>query len=120
MVMPVRDALSSRPGTGPLNATAVAYVASLIVKTGPGWLYGLTGYNSKNAAQWIQVFDAPNVPADGSIPKIIFAVATIANFSIDFGLRGRHFTNGIVVVNSSTGPTLTIGSADVWFDAQYS
>jgi hypothetical protein len=36
-----------------------------------------------------------------------------------FGLPPRFFNNGIVVANSSTSATLTIGAADCWFDCQY-
>ncbi len=104
---------------GPLNSTSVAYEASRIVKPASGIVYGLSGYNSKGSAQWIQIHDAAALPANGAIPKVIITVPTISNFSILFGPQGRRFFNGIVVVNSSTGPTLTIGSADVWFDVQY-
>lgn len=101
------------------NNTTTAYAASLVVKAAPGVLYGLTGYNSKASAQFIQVHDAAALPSDAAVPKITFTVAASSNFSIDFG-RGRKFDTGIVVCNSSTGPTKTIGSADIWVDAQYS
>lgn len=110
---------SAAPGTGTLNATTTAYVASFQVKAGPGKLYGMTGYNSKGSAQWVQIFDSLLLPADGAVPAVTFTVATVANFAIDFGIYGRAFKNGIYVVNSSTGPTKTIGSADCWVDAQY-
>lgn len=101
------------------NATTPIYANSLNVKTSPGRLKGLTGYNSKASAQFIQIHDASSLPADSAIPKIILTVPTVANFSFDFGTIGRYFTAGIIVCNSSTGPTKTIGSADCWFDVQY-
>ncbi len=104
---------------GPLNATTTVYAASLLVKAGPGKLFGVTGYNSKGSAQWIQIHDSATLPAEAAIPKITFTVATVANFSIEFGDLGRSFANGIYMVNSSTGPTKTIGSADIFVDAQY-
>lgn len=113
-VLPVTD-----PAKGTLNATVAAYVASFQVKAGPGKLYGMTGYNSKGSAQWVQVFDSLTLPAEGAVPAVTFTVATVANFAIDFGIYGRTFKTGIYVVNSSTGPTKTIGSADIWLDAQY-
>lgn len=101
------------------NATTVAYAASLKVTTSQAILFGLTGHNSSASAQFIQLHDSPALPADSSVPKVIISVAAGTSFGIDFGENGRSFSNGIVVCNSSTGPTKTIGAADCWFDVQY-
>lgn len=103
----------------PLNKHSNAYAASLVVKTGPGKLYGFTVYNSNAAAQFVLLFDAATVPADGSIPACVFTAATVANLGVSWADVGRSFNVGCVLVNSSTGPTLTIGVADCFFDAQY-
>lgn len=103
----------------PQNASTTAYATSLVVKATGGILYGLQGYNSKASAQFIQIHDAASLPADAQVPVITITVAATSNFTLDFGVYGRKFTNGIVICNSSTGPTKTIGSADVWVDAQY-
>jgi hypothetical protein len=101
------------------NTTTTAYAASLVVKATAGNLYMLTGYNSKASGQFIQLHNVTSVPSLNAVPVITFYVAAQSNFSFDFGTYGRHFSNGIVVCNSSTGPTLTIGSNDCWFDAQH-
>ncbi len=103
----------------PSNATTTVYAASLLIKASVGILKGISGYNSKTSQQFIQIHDAASVPADGVAPVITFLVPATSDFSIDFGVSGRFFTTGIVVCNSSTGPTKTIGSADCWFDSQY-
>ena len=100
------------------NATTSAYAASLVVKATPGTLLGFTGYNSSVSEQFIQVHDAAALPADASVPVIVLIAQPSDNFSLDLG-DGREFENGIVICNSSTGPTKTIGSADCWFDVQY-
>lgn len=101
------------------NATSSAYEASRVVKASAGKVFGLQGYNSKASAQFIQLHDAASLPADTAVPEVILTVAATANFSIDFGTNGRYFPTGIVVCDSSTGPTKTLGSADCWFDVQY-
>lgn len=101
------------------NSDSIAYVASQIIKAGPGMLYRLVGYNSKASAQFIQLHDAAALPAEAAVPKEVITVAASSNFDIALGVYGRKFTVGIVVCNSSTGPTKTIGSADVWISAQY-
>ena len=104
----------------PLNSTSIAYEASRIIKSGPGNLYGLSGYNSKATAQFIQIYDASSLPTDNAVPVTIINVPATTNYSVDFGVYGRRFSIGIVACNSSTGPTKTIGSADCWFDGRYS
>ena len=106
-------------GSTPNNSTSLAYEASRIIKSGPGLLLGLSGYNSKASGQFVLLFDATSVPIDGTVAQVVVTVPTVSNFSIDFGMYGRAFKRGIVVCNSSTAPTKTIGSADVFFDAQF-
>lgn len=104
----------------PSNATTTAYANSLVVKSSPGTLYMVTGYNSSNSDQFIQIHDASSLPSDGATPKIIFFVPSKNNFSFDLGQYGRFFDVGIVICTSSTGSTKAIGTAaDCWIDAQY-
>lgn len=108
-------------GSAPLNSTSIAYEASHLVKASAGVLLGLSGYNSKASTQFILVVDhgAATVPPTGTIPVIVIAVSATSNFSYDPGRFGRAFSAGIWIVNSSTGPTVTVGSADTWFDVQF-
>jgi hypothetical protein len=107
-----------RSSIWPLNKHTNAYAASLVVKSGPGKLYGFTVYNS-GAAQFIQVHDTATVLANGAIPALVIDVAATSTRGAFFGDVGRAFNTGCVIVNSSTGPTLTIGAADCFIDAQY-
>ena len=103
---------------GGVLVTSAAYEASHVIKAAPGTLITVFGYNS-GGAQFIQVHDATALPADTGVPKITFAVAAASNFYLDVPATGMDFGTGIVVCNSTTGPTKTIGSANCWFVAIY-
>lgn len=103
----------------PLNSTSNGLENFRIVKAGAGTLYGFSGFNNKGASQFIQAFDAAGLPADGAVPVFVMTAATVSNFAVYWGDVGRFFHAGIVLCNSSTLATKTIGSADCFFDAQY-
>ena len=111
------------PGTtannSPSNATSTAYEASRVVKASAGTLFGLTLHNSLATTQFVQFHNAAALPADGAIPVVVIAVPANTTMSWDSNPFGRYFTVGIVICNSTTGPTKTIGAANLWVDAQY-
>lgn len=102
----------------PLNNHSIAYEASRIIKTGPGVLFGFTVYSSRTSSQFIQLFDSNTLPADAAIPAWVVTIAATADREFAW-IPPRTFGTGIVICNSSTGPTKTIGSADCYFDAQF-
>lgn len=105
--------------TDATNISTTALATSLVIKASAGRLFGLSGQNDSGSDQYIQLHDAASLPADASVPKVVFKVKAGEPFSIDYGNRGRAFSTGIVVCNSSTLATKTIGAANCWFDAQY-
>ena len=101
------------------NSTSNALENSRIVKSGATRLYGFSGTNTKASAQFILAFDATAIPANGAVPKFVMTAAASSDFWVSWTPGWRNFPDGCVLCNSSTAATLTIGSADCWFDAQY-
>ena len=104
----------------PSNVTTTAYDDAGVVKASAGTLYGFSGYNSKASAQFILFYDSASVPADTAQAVLVLTVPATSNFSYSPGQFGRRFSTGIAWSNSSTAPTKTVGSADVFIDVQYS
>lgn len=117
--LPVYDGPRSTSTFAPTNATSTAYERNRVAKASAGILYGISGYNSSTAAQFILVHDASSQPADGTAAAIVIRVPASSNFSYDPGRLGRSFGTGITVTNSTTSPTKTVGYADCFFDIQY-
>jgi len=111
------DEVSVTPRDTSHNNTT-AYATNLVVKASAGKLFEIRGYNSLASAQFIQVHDAASLPADTTVPEEVFTVSASSNFSISFP-QGKVFSVGIVICNSSTGPTKTIGAADCWFSSDF-
>ena len=117
-VVPFKERPLSDPVYAPDNANSGAQAASLIVKAQAGILYGLSVY-SNGVSQWIQIHDAALLPADAVVPTLVFEISSDTSRTFDFGRYGRKFTNGIVICNSTTDVTKTIGAANCIIDAQY-
>lgn len=82
-------------------------------------VYGISVYNSNAAAQSILMFDAATLPADTAVPLMTFNVSATSALGVYYGAMGRIFKRGIVLCNSSTTTTKTIGAADCFFDVEY-
>ena len=103
---------------GPLNFST-SRLANSIVVPGRIVVYGFTAYNSKASAQFINVFDANTVPGDGAVPLFSWALAGQTGVGFGWQPNGRQFQTGLVLCNSSTDSTKTIGSVDCLFDVQF-
>jgi hypothetical protein len=103
----------------PINSNSVALENSRQVKSGAGTLFGFSGFSNKATSQFVLVFDAQTLPADGAVPVFVLTVPATSNFSASWERFGRSFDRGCFLCNSSTAATKTIGSADTWFDVQY-
>lgn len=101
------------------SSTSNALESSRIVASGQTRLWGFSGTNTKASAQFILAFDATTIPTNGSIPKFVMTAPASSDFWVSWAPFYRRFLDGVVLCNSSTVATLTIGSADCWFDAQY-
>ena len=82
-------------------------------------VYGFTVYSSKASAQWVLMFDATTLPADTAVPLMAFNVPSATTLSVYFGPMGRLFRRGIILSNSTTDTTKTIGAADCFFDVEF-
>lgn len=119
---PARNASAARlplPAGYPKNATSPALAKSIVAKSGCSKLFGFTATSTNVAAQFIQVFDATAVPANGTVPLLTVNVAAASSAGAYFGAIGRSFDRGIVLANSTTQGTLTLGAADTIFDVQF-
>jgi hypothetical protein len=103
----------------PSNNHSNVLAASLVACTGPAYLVAFTINNTNAAAQFIQLHDANVLPADGVAPAVVFTGPASSDKFVTYSLPGRFFQRGIVICNSSSAATKTIGAADCFFDVQF-
>lgn len=99
------------------DASAVLQNSHLI--TGQLRVYGFSVYSSLTSPQYIQMFDATTVPADSAIALQNFNIPASNVLGVYFGPMGRIFRRGLVLCNSTTDTSKTIGAANCLFDVQY-
>lgn len=90
-----------------------------VIKTSAGILHSVQAHNSSGSTRYLLVFDAIAMPANGTTPVLApVQIPADSTGSIDYGQRGRNFSNGIVAVFSSTSTILTNAGGGM-FDAVY-
>jgi len=104
-------------------AKTTALAASLTigaVLTNKTWrVYSIVGYNN-GPDQYLQVHDASALPSDGAVPLAVFKIFAGANISLDMGTIGlQPCSTGLVICNSTTIGTKTIGAANCWLNVTY-
>lgn len=102
----------------PLYNAAPALAASRVIKTGPGIFYAITMTNTNAAARFLQVFDANVLPADGAVPLFSRSIPIADSITIEWRV-GHTFNVGLIVCNSTTSASKTLGSADSIFDVTF-
>lgn len=91
-----------------------AYATHLVASATPRTVVSIQGHHKAGVGdQFLQIFDAASLPAEGAAPIETIRVPENDNFSIDL-LHGRSFETGVVVVGSTTADTKTISAAN-WF-----
>jgi hypothetical protein len=100
------------------NQNSGALAASKVASVNNAMLLGFSVYNSKASTQYIQLYDAASVPADAVVPLMTWVVPANSTLSVQYEGVGRPCLTGIVLCNSSTAATKTLGSADCIFDIQ--
>ena len=102
----------------PFNSYVPAKATNIIV---PGNIvvYGFTVYSTKASSQFVNVFNASALPADTAVPLWSWPLAANNGVGFSWAPNGRQFNAGLVLCNSSTDATKTIGSADCFFDVNY-
>lgn len=106
----------------PSQDVSAALEASSVSKASAGVFYGLSGHNTLAAAQWILVYNAAAVPANGAItPIAAIRVGANSNFSFDTGKFGIYCSSGICWSNSTDATIFnkTLGAADCFVNLSY-
>lgn len=104
------------------SAAAEGNAAAVLLKNGPGRLYGATVEIISATQYWLHVIDKATTPVGGEVP--IYRKRLTPNGSVDLppwlSLFGIYCANRIYLAISSTAPTTTFAVAnDMLVTAHY-
>lgn len=116
-----RSNLQFDPGELPYgyNSGGTLVSGGLVVGDSPARLFNITVTSTSASDQYVLLFDAVAVPADGAVAVAAFKVPARTTARIDYGWRGKAFQNGISWSNSSTIPAKTAGVANCYAEANW-
>jgi hypothetical protein len=101
------------------NSGGALVSGGVVVSEGPARLYNLTVTSQLSSDQYVMLFDAAAVPANGAAPVAAFKVPAGSTATLDYGWRGKAFNKGICWSNSTTLPDLTAGAANCYAEANW-
>lgn len=114
----VSTAPNTSAGAGVNSGTSTVATGSLVVKAGPGNLYGICATNGASAG-YLMIFDAVSAPADGVVtPRKVYVMAANSTIAFDFDVPLR-FATGITMVFSTTGPFTKTASATAFLSGDF-
>jgi hypothetical protein len=70
--------------------------------------------HSGGSAAWIQIHDSATVPAEGTVPQQVHAVAANSDAVIEL-FNPLHFHSGVYICESTTLPTKTLQASEDLF-----
>lgn len=101
------------------STTNQASAASLIVRAAPRKLVSIRVHSFKISPQYILVMDSTTLPANGAVTLLCPPIKVLADDYREIKFEVPVAASaGIVVCNSSTAPSKTIGAADCIFTVQ--
>lgn len=102
------------------NGSSTAFENSRVLKNSAGWLWSFSVHNKNNSPQWVMLFDLTALPANATVPKMVWPIGAQDTLEIEY-LIGRYCGTGIVLAASSTEASLTVATdASVLIDGQVS
>lgn len=116
-----RRNLQFDPGELPnsYDSGGVLVSGGVVVSDGPARLYNLTVTSQDSSDQYIMLFDAIALPANGAAPVAAIKIQAGSTVRIDYGWRGKAFQKGICWSNSTTLPDLTAGTANCYAEGNW-
>jgi len=101
-----------------VSVQSAAAEGSHILKASQGFLNGFSATSGASAG-YVLIIDSATVPADGAVtPKFCYQIAANNTLSATWGTYPPVFSNGIVIVFSTTGCFTKTISATAFFSAQ--
>ena len=101
------------------NDSSAVLENARVCRIGPALVSGFHAHSTLDTAQFIMVFDASAIPADGAVTPMVWEVAGDSSRDVAWVPYPRGFRNGVVICNSTTNATKTLGAANTLFDVQF-